>query len=66
MVPLQIGKFRLTRPSAADVRWLEATVARISAGFGSTIDLAGDGSLLLRWQGAVGSSDRGVEDDRAR
>lgn len=50
MVPMQIRKFRLTRPSRADVRWLEDTVARCSAGFGSSVEVAADGSLSLRWR----------------
>jgi poly-gamma-glutamate synthesis protein (capsule biosynthesis protein) len=52
MVPMQIRKFRLTRPSRADVRWLEDAIARCSAVFGSSVELAADGSLLLRWREA--------------
>lgn len=52
MIPMQIKKFRLTRPSRADVRWLEDTIARYSAAFGSSVELAADGSLLLRWRAA--------------
>jgi poly-gamma-glutamate synthesis protein (capsule biosynthesis protein) len=50
MVPMQIKKLSLHRPSLADVRWLEATIARISAGFGSSIERTADGTLVLRWK----------------
>lgn len=47
MTPLEIRKLRLNRPHPEDVRWLWATVNRISAPFGSSVDLAPDGSLAL-------------------
>ncbi|HEU5260859.1 MAG TPA: CapA family protein, partial [Gemmatimonadales bacterium] len=49
MVPMQIRKLSLHRPSPADVQWLGDTIAQISAGFGSSIERA-DGSLVLRWR----------------
>jgi poly-gamma-glutamate synthesis protein (capsule biosynthesis protein) len=65
MVPMQLRKLRLTRPSGADVRWLEETVARTSAEFGSSVELAEDGSLLLHWRGEAQRSDHAVRDHQA-
>jgi poly-gamma-glutamate synthesis protein (capsule biosynthesis protein) len=52
MVPMQIRKLALNRASARDASWLRGTLARASTDFGSWIEDAGDGSLLLRWDSA--------------
>jgi poly-gamma-glutamate synthesis protein (capsule biosynthesis protein) len=50
MVPLRIRKLSLHRPAPADARWLQDTMARISAPFGCSIERAPDGALLLGWR----------------
>jgi len=50
MVPMQIRKLSLHHPAPADVRWLEETMAQISAPFGSSIERAADGALVLGWK----------------
>ena len=47
MVPMRARKMRLQPASAADSRWLAATLNRISRGFGSRIEHQPDGTLLL-------------------
>jgi poly-gamma-glutamate capsule biosynthesis protein CapA/YwtB (metallophosphatase superfamily) len=47
MVPMRARKMRLRHASAADSRWLAATLNRISRQFGSRIDRQPDGTLLL-------------------
>jgi poly-gamma-glutamate synthesis protein (capsule biosynthesis protein) len=49
MTPMQIHKMRLNRAAPRDVRWLTNRLSRISTGFGSWVEEAEDGSLLLRW-----------------
>jgi poly-gamma-glutamate synthesis protein (capsule biosynthesis protein) len=49
MIPMQIRKLALHRASARDAAWLGETLARASTDFGSWVEDAGDGSLLLRW-----------------
>jgi poly-gamma-glutamate synthesis protein (capsule biosynthesis protein) len=49
MIPMQIRKLALHRASARDAAWLGDTLARASTDFGSWVEDAGDGSLLLRW-----------------
>jgi len=48
MVPMQARNMRLRHASAADGRWLGATLDRISRGFGSRIEQRPDGRLTLR------------------
>jgi len=48
MVPMQLRKFSLHRPSPEDSRWVEETIAGISRGFRSSVERRGDGSLALR------------------
>lgn len=50
MVPLRIHRMRLERASSADAQWLQATLDGVSDPFGAWVDLAGDGSLELRWR----------------
>jgi len=52
MVPLQIRKFQLVRPSAQDIGWMQETLDRESRKFGAGVVLARDGRLMLSWQGA--------------
>jgi poly-gamma-glutamate capsule biosynthesis protein CapA/YwtB (metallophosphatase superfamily) len=47
MVPMQVRRMQLTRASAADTRWLQGTLDRVSQPFGSRVELA-DGALLVR------------------
>ncbi len=49
MIPMQIRKLALNRASPRDAAWLKGTLARASREFGSWIEDAEDGSLLLRW-----------------
>jgi poly-gamma-glutamate synthesis protein (capsule biosynthesis protein) len=49
MTPMRIRKMRLNRAAPADVRWLTDRLARVSRGFGTWVDEAEDGGLLLRW-----------------
>jgi poly-gamma-glutamate synthesis protein (capsule biosynthesis protein) len=52
MTPMRIRKMRLNRASAADGEWLRATLTRISGVYGSRVETAHDGSLVLRWETA--------------
>jgi poly-gamma-glutamate synthesis protein (capsule biosynthesis protein) len=47
MVPFRIQTMRLNRASPEEAAWLRDTVHRISCKFGATVDLAGDGALML-------------------
>ena len=47
MTPLRIQRIRLNRASAADAAWLRDTVHRASCEFGTAVDLAPDGALML-------------------
>jgi poly-gamma-glutamate capsule biosynthesis protein CapA/YwtB (metallophosphatase superfamily) len=47
MVPLQIRRFRLKRASNADTQWLQATLDRESAPFGTRVVMTADGHLTL-------------------
>ena len=58
MVPLQIRRFRLTPASGGDAQWLAAALNRASRPFGARIDLAPDGRLRLRRNGAVRGGSR--------
>ncbi|HKC85162.1 MAG TPA: CapA family protein, partial [Blastocatellia bacterium] len=49
MTPMQIRKMRLNRATPRDAEWLTERLARINMGFGSSVEGAEDGSLLLRW-----------------
>jgi poly-gamma-glutamate capsule biosynthesis protein CapA/YwtB (metallophosphatase superfamily) len=50
IVPLQIRKFQLVRPSAEDIRWVQQTLDRETRKFGAGIKLRSDGRLMLSWQ----------------
>ena len=48
MTPMRLRWMRLNRASAEEADWLQHTVHRISAPFGTAVDLASDGALVLR------------------
>jgi poly-gamma-glutamate synthesis protein (capsule biosynthesis protein) len=48
MTPMQIKKFRLNRPSEADVRWLWDKLELVSAPYGTHIDMTQNGTLTIR------------------
>lgn len=48
LIPLQIRKFRLNRPSEADIAWLQQTLDRESRKFGTKVERAPDGRLSLQ------------------
>jgi poly-gamma-glutamate capsule biosynthesis protein CapA/YwtB (metallophosphatase superfamily) len=52
MVPMQARNMRLRQASAADSRWLAATLGRISRGFGSRVECRPDGRLVVQPRGA--------------
>ncbi len=45
MVPMQMRRFRLNRPSSRDARWLHEVLARESAKLGTRVELRQDGSF---------------------
>ncbi len=47
MVPMQLRGLRLRRGGADEARWLAATLGRVSAEFGTTIELAPGAELVL-------------------
>ena len=49
MTPMQIRKMRLNRATPVDSAWIRDTLERISASYGSHIDLQSNGTLTLRW-----------------
>jgi poly-gamma-glutamate capsule biosynthesis protein CapA/YwtB (metallophosphatase superfamily) len=50
IVPLQIRKFRLVRPSADDIDWMQQTMNRESGKFGAAVAPGADGRLVLSWK----------------
>ena len=51
LVPMQTRQFRLGRATKADVLWLRDTLNREGQRFGTRVELSGDDTLLLRWEG---------------
>jgi poly-gamma-glutamate capsule biosynthesis protein CapA/YwtB (metallophosphatase superfamily) len=49
IVPLQIRKFTLVRPSGPDIDWVRQTLDRESRRFGTTIAVIPPGRLALSW-----------------
>jgi poly-gamma-glutamate capsule biosynthesis protein CapA/YwtB (metallophosphatase superfamily) len=49
IVPLQIRRFQLTRPSANDVDWVQQRLSRESSRFGTVVAAAAPGRLALAW-----------------
>jgi poly-gamma-glutamate capsule biosynthesis protein CapA/YwtB (metallophosphatase superfamily) len=50
MTPMRIAKMRLKQASPAEAEWLRDRLDRICDDFGTRVELAGDGSLVLRWE----------------
>jgi poly-gamma-glutamate synthesis protein (capsule biosynthesis protein) len=50
LVPMQSRRFRLHRASEEDAKWLCDRLNRLGARFGTLAQLAGEGSLTLRWR----------------
>jgi poly-gamma-glutamate capsule biosynthesis protein CapA/YwtB (metallophosphatase superfamily) len=50
MTPMQIKRFRLNRPSVADIRWLQSTLDRESRKLGAAVELTEENHLRLRWE----------------
>ena len=48
--PMQMRRFRLHHAAPADARWLREVLDRAGRSLATSVDLAADGSLLLRWQ----------------
>ncbi|MGH7509459.1 MAG: CapA family protein [Gemmatimonadales bacterium] len=48
MAPMQIRKMRLNRAAPRDARWLADRLGRISTHYGAWVEMAEDGSLVLR------------------
>ena len=49
IVPLQLRRFQLRRPSRKDAEWLGDTLTREGAAFGTATKLQADHTLLLDW-----------------
>jgi poly-gamma-glutamate synthesis protein (capsule biosynthesis protein) len=47
ITPFRIRRMRLNRVSPDDAGWLRDTIHRVSCEFGTAVDLAGDGALML-------------------
>jgi poly-gamma-glutamate synthesis protein (capsule biosynthesis protein) len=56
LVPLQSRRFRLHRASAADATWLRDLLDRLSAPFGTRVQLEGDDCLTLRWRSSTSTA----------
>ncbi len=50
LVPMQVRRFWLNRPSPAAVQWLCTLLNRLGAPFATRVQLERDHSLTLRWQ----------------
>jgi poly-gamma-glutamate capsule biosynthesis protein CapA/YwtB (metallophosphatase superfamily) len=53
LVPLQIRKFQLVRPSDQDVRWMQRRLDRECRKFGAGIEAISNGRLALSWKAAA-------------
>jgi poly-gamma-glutamate synthesis protein (capsule biosynthesis protein) len=49
MAPMQMKRFRLNRPAAADVRWLAETMDHEARRFGGEASVRDDGWIELGW-----------------
>ena len=56
IVPLQVRRFRLERPSSQDIDWIGQTLNRESQAFGASVARVGTGYLSLSWPGGGGST----------
>ncbi len=50
LVPLQIRKFQLVRPSNSDIHWMQQTLDREYRKFGTSIAAGKDGHFVLSWR----------------
>jgi len=50
MIPLQIKRFRLNRPSEADVHWIRDRLDRENSQFGGAVEALDGRRLVLRWR----------------
>lgn len=50
MTPMQIRKLSLHRATQGDSAWLRDALDRVSAPYGSHVDLQSNGALMLRWK----------------
>jgi poly-gamma-glutamate capsule biosynthesis protein CapA/YwtB (metallophosphatase superfamily) len=51
MVPMQMKKFRLNRPSRQDVMWLRETLSREGQPLGTRVTTGDGDTLVLHWEG---------------
>jgi poly-gamma-glutamate synthesis protein (capsule biosynthesis protein) len=51
LVPMRIRRMRLQRASADEAEWLRDRLERVSARFGSRLEGASGGELVVRWAG---------------
>jgi poly-gamma-glutamate synthesis protein (capsule biosynthesis protein) len=58
LVPLQIRRFQLVRPSKQDIDWVRRTVDRESQRFSTQIVLTPEGRLALSWPDSGGRSEK--------
>jgi poly-gamma-glutamate capsule biosynthesis protein CapA/YwtB (metallophosphatase superfamily) len=58
LVPLQIQRFQLVRPSKQDIDWVRQTVDRESQRFSTHLTLTSDGRLVLSWPGSGRCSEK--------
>jgi poly-gamma-glutamate capsule biosynthesis protein CapA/YwtB (metallophosphatase superfamily) len=54
VVPFQIRKFQLVRPSKQDICWVQQILDRESRRFGASVALSQDGQLALSWPNKAG------------
>jgi poly-gamma-glutamate synthesis protein (capsule biosynthesis protein) len=50
LVPMQVRRLRLNRATQADTYWLCDLLNKLGMPFGTHVQLAGDGSMLIGWQ----------------
>jgi poly-gamma-glutamate capsule biosynthesis protein CapA/YwtB (metallophosphatase superfamily) len=51
IVPLQIRKFQLVRPSKDDICWMQETLDRESCRLGASVKMQSDGCFAVSWNG---------------
>jgi poly-gamma-glutamate synthesis protein (capsule biosynthesis protein) len=50
LVPMQSRRFRLSRASEEDAKWLQGLLSRLGERFGTHVQMEGDNSLTIRWR----------------
>jgi poly-gamma-glutamate synthesis protein (capsule biosynthesis protein) len=53
ITPMQIRRLTLNKPSQADASWMRDTIGRVSASYGTHVELTADSTLSLRWEDAT-------------